>query len=288
MADAPTPLRTLLVDDEPLARQRLTRQLAPFVETGRLVLEGEAEDGVDALDAVAEAQDAGTPVDVLFLDIQMPGLDGFAVVERLAPPRPQVVFVTAHDDRAVEAFQASAVDYLLKPVEADRLAETVARVEARAADRSSDDARTAYLDRVADLLETLEERAHPTASPPAGDDADYLRQLSLPGRDRFTIVPVHRLVAAEVQDGLTSLYILDEGEAPSVTRHVVTHPLDALEARLDPTHYMRIHRSALVNLDHIREMVSWFSGRYKLLLSGGHEVLASRSRSRALRDRLSL
>ncbi|MEM6783396.1 MAG: response regulator, partial [Bacteroidota bacterium] len=155
MADAPTPLRTLLVDDEPLARQRLTRQLAPFFEAGRLVLEGEAEDGVDALDAVADAQDAGIPIDVLFLDIQMPGLDGFAVVERLAPPRPQVVFVTAHDDRAVEAFRASAVDYLLKPVEADRLAETVARVEARAADRTSEEARPsvsardAYLDRVA-------------------------------------------------------------------------------------------------------------------------------------------
>ncbi|MEM6785360.1 MAG: LytTR family DNA-binding domain-containing protein, partial [Bacteroidota bacterium] len=186
------------------------------------------------------------------------------------------------------------VDYLLKPVEADRLAETVARVEARAADRTSEEARPsvsardAYLDRVADLLESLEDRAQPAAIPPAAEEADYLRQLSLPGRDRFTVVPVHRLVAAEVQDGLTSLYILDEGEALTVTRHVVTHPLDALEARLDPTHYMRVHRSALVNLDHIREMVSWFSGRYKLLLSGGHEVLASRSRSRALRDRLSL
>ncbi|MEO1629385.1 MAG: LytTR family DNA-binding domain-containing protein [Bacteroidota bacterium] len=73
-----------------------------------------------------------------------------------------------------------------------------------------------------------------------------------------------------------------------MSRHVVTHPLDALEARLDPARFMRVHRSALVNLDHIREMVSWFSGRYKLLLSGGHEVLASRSRSRTLRDRLSL
>ncbi|MEL6446222.1 MAG: LytTR family DNA-binding domain-containing protein [Bacteroidota bacterium] len=288
MADAPTPLRTLLVDDEPLARQRLTRQLTPFVEAGRLALVGEAADGVDALDLVTRAQQSSAPIDVLFLDIQMPGLDGFAVVERLAPPRPQVVFVTAHDDRAVEAFRASAVDYLLKPVEAERLAETIARVESRATDRASVDARAAYVDRVADLLETLEERAQPDPAQTATDEADYLRQLSLPGRDRFTIVPVHRLVAAEVQDGLTSLYILDEGEAPSVSRHVVTHPLDALEARLDPARFMRVHRSALVNLDHIREMVSWFSGRYKLLLSGGHEVLASRSRSRTLRDRLSL
>ncbi|MEM9998223.1 MAG: LytTR family DNA-binding domain-containing protein, partial [Bacteroidota bacterium] len=85
-------------------------------------------------------------------------------------------------------------------------------------------------------------------------------------------------------------YILDEpGDGPpSVTRYVIAHPLDALEARLDPAHFMRVHRSALVHLDHIREMVSWFSGRYKLLMAGGHEVLASRSRSKALRERLSL
>ena len=101
-------------------------------------------------------------------------------------------------------------------------------------------------------------------------------------------MPVERLVSAEVDDGVTWLYITPEhGDGPP-SRHLVSTTLDALEARLDARAFMRVHRSALVRLAHVRELVQWFSGRYKLVLTGGHEVIASRSRSRELRDLLSL
>jgi two-component system LytT family response regulator len=276
-------LRTLLADDEAPARQRLRRLLDPLVEAGRVSVVGEAADGVEAL-AVLEEE----PVDLLFLDIQMPELDGFAVLDRLPPTnRPAVVFTTAYDQYALRAFDANAVDYLLKPIEEARLEEAVRRVEGR---RDGDGAgRHAMQERLAELLEYLDRQSFEAAPLPDGRH-EYLRQLSVPGKDRLLVVPVEDLLAAEVQDGITRLFVLTNapGTAPTATRHIVSYTLDALEQRLDPEAFMRVHRSALVQLRHIREMISWFSGRYKLVLTGGHEVVASRARSKELKDRLSL
>ncbi len=272
-------LRTLIVDDEAPARSRLARLLKPFEKEGRLEVVGEAADGVEAL----ERLEAGG-VDLVLLDIQMPGLDGFDVLDRLSPEhRPVVVFTTAHDAYALRAFEASAVDYLLKPVQQDRLALAVARAEKLTAGARRDGD-----DRLGELLEYLDRQVG--AAPTPGED--YLRHLSIPGSDRLVIVPVERLLSAEVEDGITRLYVLpDDARAagrPTSGRHIVSHTLDALERRLDPQQFLRVHRSAIVQLGHIREMIPWFSGRYKLVLSSGHEVIASRSRSRELRDRLSL
>ncbi len=274
-------LQTLIVDDEAPARSRLARLLKPFQDDDRVEVVGEAVDGVEALERLG----AGG-VDLVLLDIQMPGLTGFDVLDRLGPEhRPVVVFTTAHDAYALRAFEASAVDYLLKPIQADRLAAAVERAEKLAG--GAEAAQSEREGRLADLLDYLDRQA--TAEPtPSGD---YLRQLSIPGADRLLIVPVERLVSAEVEDGITRLYVLPDGAPPSrpqPSRHIVSHTLDALEGRLDPGHFMRVHRSAIVQLGHIREMIQWFSGRYKLVLTGGHEVIASRSRSRELRDRLSL
>ncbi|HLT48374.1 MAG TPA: response regulator [Rubricoccaceae bacterium] len=289
-------LRTLIVDDEAPARQRLRRLLDPLVEAGRLAVVGEAADGVEALATLEEE-----PVDLLFLDVQMPELGGFDVLDRLPPSnRPSVVFTTAHDQYALRAFEANAVDYLLKPIEAARLEEAVRRVEAR---RDGDGSgRHAMQERLAELLEYLDRQSFEAApratgasggGPPgegAGERPEYLRQLSVPGKDRLLVIPVEDLLAAEVHDGITRLYVLTQapGAPPAVARHIVSYTLDALEQRLDPEAFMRVHRSALVQLRHIREMISWFSGRYKLVLTGGHEVVASRARSKELRDRLSL
>ena len=276
-------LRTLLVDDEAPARQRLRRLLDPLAEDGRVEVVGEAADGVDALEALADEA-----VDLLFLDIQMPGLDGFGVLDRLPPDdRPSVVFTTAYDQYALRAFEANAVDYLLKPIEAARLDEAVRRVEAR---RDGDDGeRHRMQERLGELLEYLDRQSFEAAPRPDGRQ-EPLRQLSVPGKDRLLVVPVEDILSAEVEDGITRLYVLTQppGAPAAVARHIVSHTLDALEGRLDPEHFMRVHRSALVQVRHIREMISWFSGRYKLVLSGGHEVVASRSRSKELRDRLSL
>jgi two-component system LytT family response regulator len=275
-------LNTLIVDDEAPARSRLARLLQPFVDDERVELVGEAADGVEALETLEEED-----IDLLLLDIQMPGLSGFDVLDRLPPERrPVVVFTTAHDAYALRAFEASAVDYLLKPIREDRLAASIERAE-----KLSEAARGAGDDRLGELLEYLDRQAVQRPAPKEG--TDYLKQLSLPGNDRLTIVSVDQLLAAEIEEGITRLYVLHDpapGQPakPHVGRHIVSHTLDALEQRLNPEHFMRVHRSSIVQLDHIREMIQWFSGRYKLVLTGGHEVIASRSRSKELRDRLSL
>ena len=300
MPDRPMPLRLLLVDDEAPARSRLRRLLAPLEDAGRIAIAGEAADGVEALEKLQAAAAAGAPVDLVLLDVQMPGLDGFGVVDRLPGVQddpPAVVFVTAFDDYALRAFEASAVDYLLKPVNADRLAEAVSRAERLHArpDRAGQEQRLSDL---ATLLDLLDSQPRPSGEqagarlaktlPDPAPTPEPLRQLSLPHRDRITLVPVERLVSAEVEDGVTWLYVAPEhGDGPP-SRHLVSTTLDALEARLDGRAFMRVHRSALVRLAHVRELVQWFSGRYKLVLTGGHEVIASRARSRELRDLLSL
>lgn len=279
-------LSVLLVDDEQPARQRLRRLLTPFVEEGRITIVGEAEDGVEALSTIVAA-----PVDLVFLDIQMPELSGFDVLDRMPPGhRPAIVFTTAYDQYALRAFEANAVDYLLKPIEEQRLAEALRRVEERHTNGAEGAQRTQ--ERLAELLEFLDLQSFASrpSAPDGGTPDAYLEQLSVPGKDRIIIIPVEQLLSAEVQDGITQMYTLTQapGSPSSVTRHIVSYTLDALEQRLDPARFMRVHRSAIVQLSQIREMVSWFSGRYKLVLTGGHSVVASRARSKELKDRLSL
>ena len=277
-------LRVLIVDDEAPARSRLRRLLDGLVDAGRVGSVTEAADGVEALERLAEDQ----PFDLAFLDVRMPEVDGFDVVERVDPARrPDVVFTTAYDEYALRAFRANAVDYLLKPINAERLEEAVARVEDRHGDRDARD------ERIAALLDTLDDQA---AAPPS--DGPPIERFTVQGPDRLVVIAAADVVAAEVSDGITSLYVRQDARDPddgrrspggaALSRHIVGFTLDALESRLDPGRFVRVHRSALVNLTFVREMVPWFSGRYKIVLDGGHEVTASRTRSRELRDRLSL
>ena len=276
MPDAP--LRVLVVDDEAPARLRLQRMLKPFYEDGTLAVVDEAQDGVEAL----ETLDRESAYDLVFLDVRMPELDGFDVLDRLPPRhRPAVVFTTAYDEYALRAFEANAVDYLLKPIDADRLEQSIDRARAMSRAETPADDRVA---RLAALLDTLDNDSMPAAAAKTGEP--LLRQLSVQGRDRLLILPVEEILTAEVHDGITNLYT--RSEDGGVHRHIVSFTLDALEARLDPDDFMRVHRSAIANLTAIREMIPWFSGRYKLVLAGGHEVVASRTRGRDLRDRLTL
>lgn len=261
-------LRVLIADDEAPARSRLRRLLAPLEENGVIGPIDEAEDGVDALDQLSAGDH-----DLAFLDVRMPGLDGFDVLDRLAPDaRPAIVFTTAYDEYAIRAFEANAVDYLLKPIEADRLGQAVERARHRAEDD-------------ADRLGTLLEQLDADASPQREVSEEPIRQLSIPARDRLLVVQAEEILAAEVNDGITNLFVREHDQ---LRRHIVPFTLDALESRLDPRDFMRVHRSAIVHVGRIREMIPWFSGRYKLVLEGGHEVVASRARSRELKDRLAL
>ena len=275
-------LRVLIVDDESPARKRLRKLLEPQVEAGRLDIVGEAEDGPTALETLA-----AEPVDLLFLDIRMPEMDGFDVLERIPPERhPVVVFTTAYDDYALRACEANAVDYLLMPISRERLDEALARAE-----RLTPETRQDNDERLARLLDWVEAQAATAQPQPDDQTQHFLEQISIPYRDRILIVSVDRLVSAEISEGITRLFVLsedDSGPRGRLRQHVVNYTLEQLEGSLHPDAFMRVHRSAIVRLQAIREMIPWFSGRYKLILEGDHEVIASRERSRLLKERLML
>jgi two-component system LytT family response regulator len=277
-------IRVFIVDDEAPARTRLRKLLEPFADVGRLEVAGEAKDGVEAVEWLS-----ANPADVVFLDIRMPGLDGFEVLERLAPDRrPIVVFTTAYDEYAIRAFDSNAVDYLLKPFGKERLEEAIARVERLRGSASSIRDRE---DRLARLLDWFDAQAESKHAVPSGG---YVQHLSIPYRDRILVTPVEQIVSAEITEGITRLNVVDDTPVPSgpprprIRQHIVGHTLDQLAAMLDPEQFMRVHRSAIVQFNHIRELIPWFSGRYKLILTGNHEVIASRERSKVLKEKLNL
>lgn len=274
-------IRVLIVDDEAPARARLRKLLKPLADAGRVTVAGEAADGVEAIEWL-DANDA----DLVFLDIRMPGLDGFEVLERLPPDgRPVVVFTTAYDEYAIRAFDANAVDYLLKPLDRDRLAEAIDRAERIV---ESTTRRSEREEKIARLLDWFDAQASDT--PPEGA-AEYVEQVSIPYRDRILVTPVELIVSAEINEGITRLNVLEEASGapkPRIRQHIVSYTLDQLSSMLDPDRFMRVHRSAIVQFSHIRELIPWFSGRYKLILTGNHEVIASRERSKILKEKLNL
>jgi two-component system LytT family response regulator len=258
-AAAPAPLRVLIVDDEPLSRARTRRLLD---EIGGADVVGEAGSVVEARRQLA----AATP-DLVLLDIQMPGEDGFALLEGLAP-RPAIVFVTAFDHYAVRAFEENAVDYLLKPFRKERLAAALDRAR-RDLDRPED-----LSARLATLL---------AAVGPGGGTAGPARL------DRFTVRVGTRQVILRADEvlwfGAEDKLVFAATERD---RHWVNFTLDQLEKRLDDARFARVHRSAIVNLDWAAALRPGFAGTYALVLrdAARTEVPVSRARARALKERL--
>lgn len=251
-------LRAFLIDDEPLALNRLARLLQA---TGRVEIVGRATDPAEGLTSVAS-----TAVDVLFLDIHMPGLSGFQVVERV-PLGPSVVFVTAHDEHAVRAFEVNAVDYLLKPVDRARLDAALDRVAARRAMPGGDDLRAA-LERLAQQL-----RAAPS----------FLEHLAARTRDRVQLVPTADVTHVLAKDRATYA-------VTASTQHMLDATLVELERRLDPARFLRINRGILVNLAWVAELRAEPGGHLAVRLKDAArtELAVSRDRARALKDRLGL
>ena len=251
------PLRAFLIDDEPLALNRLGRMLAA---SGRVEIVGRATDPAQGLAAVA-----ANAVDVLFLDIHMPGLSGFQVVERV-PPGPHVVFVTAHDEHAVRAFEVNAVDYLLKPVERGRLDKALDRVIARRAASGGDDLRVA-LGRLAEHLRTT----------------SFLEHFAARTRDRVQLIPVAEVTHVLAKDRAT--YAV----TPS-TQHMLDQTLAELERRLDPARFLRIHRAILINVAWVGELRADPDGHLSVRLKDAAktELPVSRDRVRAVKERLGL
>jgi two-component system LytT family response regulator len=255
-------IRTLLVDDEPLARHLLRELLADFPA---VQVAGECATGPEALAALqAEAYD------LVFLDVQMPGLDGVQVVQQLRDlgrPLPLVVFVTAFDRYAVGAFALHAADYLLKPLDPDRFADCLARVQERLGQRHGH----AATDQLAALL-----RAWPTP-PPAAEVPAYQDRFLIKTAERNFFVLAADVLYLETTDSALALHTATQ-------QYLLRQPLSQLETRLDPARFLRIHRSYLINTDHIREFKPWAHGEYVFRMANGAHVTSSRSYSAAIQQ----
>ena len=264
MTEVNDPLRTVVVDDEQLAREELCF-LLEHVDGVEVI--GQAGNGVEALRVIEEHQP-----DLVLLDVQMPGITGFEVARRVlqAGYESQVVFVTAFDQYAIEAFEVNAVDYLLKPVEPARLATAVDRARKRlAADRSAQKPKDEDFERLVQMLAERQGRRE---------------QLAIKVDDRFLLVHADEVIHASVEEDQVRVVT----NSLSGTSNYRT--LDELQARLDPATFWRVHRSHLVNINKIKEIVPWFSRNYILKMkdSKGTEIPVSRSQTRRLREYLKL
>jgi two-component system, LytTR family, response regulator len=242
-------VRTLIVDDEAPARDRLKRYLAGL--EGVEVI-GEASDGVQAVEMI-EAQSP----DLVLLDIQMPGLDGFGVVDALEQP-PSIVFVTAYDQYAIRAFEIHALDYLLKPFSRERLAKAIHRAQEALAEGHDVGAQ------LRPLLEGL------------AAEGQYLTRLAVRDRDSIRVLDTGEVDWIGLKDEQVTVHVGNKA-------YPIRRTLTELEARLDPKRFFRAHRSAIVNLDRVQEIVPWFKGSHILRLTTGAEVDLSRAQARALR-----
>jgi two-component system response regulator LytT len=253
-------LRALVVDDEPLAREEICYLLE---EMGGVAVVAQAGNGPDAVEAVNEHEP-----DLVFLDVQMPGLTGFEVARRLVASGPPVaiVFVTAYDQHAIEAFEVNAVDYLLKPVDSGRLETAVQRVRQR---RSTSRPLNDQLERIVQLVEQRQGRRE---------------QVAVKVGERYLLVQADDIIFASMVD--ESINIVTSQISGSGNFRT----LDELQARLDPARFWRVHRSHLVNINKIKEIVPWFSRNYILRMKDAKatEIPVSRSQTRRLRDYLKL
>lgn len=263
---APAPrARVLIVDDEPPARRRLRRLIA---KRGDVELAGESANGREAVAAIAELEP-----DVVFLDIRMPDLDGFGVLEEVGPESmPVVVFVTAFDEYAVDAFELRALDYLLKPYTDERF-ET-------ALDRSLERLREKRSGELCERLKSLID-SHPshtgggapapgTSAPGTAPAVPGLKRIAVQQRERIFFVPVADVDWIEAEGAYVRLHVGDRS-------HLVRDSLKNLEDKLDAGRFLRVHRSTMVQIDRVVEMAPLFHGEYQLTLRGGARVKLSRS-----------
>jgi DNA-binding LytR/AlgR family response regulator len=243
-------IRTILIDDEQPARERLKQLLTAHPD---VAIVGEAEDGLQAAETISEL----TP-DLVFLDIQMPGASGLDVAASLGQPRPAVIFCTAFDQYAVDAFEVSALDYLLKPVNRARLASALDRV------RASTKAATGR-DRA------LEQLTRATGMAPT-------RFLARRGA-RFRVVPATEVIAFTFVDGVT--HVITAGEQLSMQP-----TLAALARRLDDQQFFQVSRTAIIRLDAVKEAKPYSDGTGEIVLSNGQTMIVARRRWRELLSRL--
>lgn len=260
-------IKTFIVDDEPLALERLRRMLQA---TGRVDIAGVYTDPVEAVEQIRWSRP-----ELLFLDIHMPELSGFELLSELEQ-QPLVVFTTAYDQHALEAFQVNSIDYLLKPIEPAHLERALAKAERLFSQDGHSGSLTPDLRA---LLTQLGAALKPSGAQPA--NAHWLERIASRTGDRLELVDLSRVTHFYASDKLTY--------AATVERQYVVDPTIAeLESKLNPARFVRIHRATILNLDHLRELHTWFGGKMVARLKDAKktELAVSRDRVRALKDRL--
>ncbi len=245
-------LKILIVDDEPIARQILREELESIAD---VEIAGEAEDGPLALDFIAQRAP-----DLVLLDLQMPGMGGFEVVRRLKhmAQAPVIVIVTAYDQFAIQAFEAGAIDYLLKPVGRERLAEAVERARRMSARQA--------LEKIAAMQEL----------PDPHSGAPHRKIVGRAG-DEYFLLRADEILAFQAEGDLVHIITAKR-------KYLATQTLRALEERLAASSFRRIHRSALINVEHVRKMSVLSSQRWLVTLDNGQEFIASKRLGQAVRD----
>ncbi len=260
--DSDTRIRAIVVDDESLARKGLTMRLAQFP---RLEIVQVCKNGKEALAAIAEEAP-----DLVFLDIQMPGMTGLEVVEQLQQDNmPMIVFVTAYDAFAIEAFKANAVDYLLKPIEDERLQRAVDRVMQRVAGKQAALEKERLLDIVIGLTGKSRLAIDEWLRSP-DEKSEYSDRLAIKDGSSTTFVPVRDIDWVDAAGDYMCVHV--QGQT-----YIMRTTMKELEAQLDPNVFQRVHRSTIVNLSRVEKVSSHINGEFHLTLSCGSSLKMSRS-----------
>jgi two-component system response regulator LytT len=258
------PINTVIVDDERPARDELAFLLKGFPEVN-IIAQG--KNGLEAIALIKEHDP-----DLVFLDVQMPGLDGFGVIKKLVERKlrmPQIVFATAYDNYAIQAFEVSAVDYVLKPFDKARIGKAIQRAKKLV------DANTSPVERLENLVGQL--------SAPASKSAQPVKLL-VKSQSRLILVDAEDVIYASIQDGTITIFARDAEGASNY------RTIEELAAGLDADVFWRAHRSYLVNINHIKEVVPWFKSSYMLKMNDkrASEIPVSRAQTRRLRELIKL
>ncbi|MEO8452707.1 MAG: LytTR family DNA-binding domain-containing protein [Gemmatimonadota bacterium] len=261
------PLRVLIVDDEPLARQRIEDLLA---DQRGVEIVGTANSGDSAIAAIRELKP-----DLVFLDVQMPRKNGLEVARAIGPEAmPATIFVTAHDQYALQAFDVAAVGYLVKPFDDERFEQAFARA------RRTVDLQDFALMRE-QLIRVLEGETKPAAPTPDKPGAGYLERIAVEMKGKVRVVPVGQIEYITARGSYSRLHVGKEW-------YVIRETMQSLEERLDPARFMRVHRSVIVRLDLVGTLLRGSGGDYAVELKNGVKLQVSRSRREALERQLGI
>lgn len=253
---AKTPITALIVDDEPLAREYIRRLLKADVE---IQIVGETGNGADAVRFINEKKP-----DLIFLDVQMPEMDGFAVLKNLEPDAlPAIIFTTAYEQYAIRAFEFHALDYLLKPFDGNRFAEAVCHAKGHLNNWRNEKPTAGK--QISEMLKSIDEKTR------------YLERLLIKSNGRIVFLKTREIDWIKAEDKYVSLYF-------GKSSYLVRQSLSQMKTQLDPQLFAQTHRSAIVNVERIKELQPMFNGEYNLVLENGAEISLSRNYKNKLFD----